>query len=263
MNNNPIGILDSGLGGLTIWKEVASLLPQESTVYIADSKNTPYGEKSEDAIYNLSKKLIELLLTKQVKLIVIGCNTITVASLDKLRKDFPQIPIVGTVPVVKTAAERTKNNRIGILSTTHTAESQYQKELIQKFANHCVVFNHGTDTLVPFVERGELEGEDVTNELISVLLKFQQEHVDTIALGCTHFPFLREKMQHILGPTVTILDSGPAIARQVKRVLENNNAVAVEQQPEYSFYTTGDPVIAKKLLVGTIAGEKEFQKISL
>lgn len=263
MINNPIGILDSGLGGLTVWKEIVRLLPHESTVYIADSQNAPYGAKSEEDIYHLSKKLIEFLLTKNVKLIVIACNTITVSSLDKLRNDYPDIPIVGTVPVVKTAVERTKNNRIGILSTTRTATSTYQQNLINEFAGECKVFVHGTDELVPLIEKGEMEGERITLALKKVLAEFQKEQVDTIALGCTHFPFLREEMQKILGPNVTLLDSGGAIARQVKRVLEHNQALTKQQNSTYAFFTTGDPVIAKNLLAGTIAEEKEFQKISL
>lgn len=263
MKDTPIGVLDSGLGGLTVWKEIVALLPNESTVYIADSKNTPYGARHTDEIYHLSKKMIEFLIPKGVKLIVVACNTITVSCLDRLRNDYPDIPIVGTVPVVKTAALVTNNKQIGVLSTTHTAKSQYQKKLISQFANGCVVHTHGTDELVPLIEQGVLSGEKVTQVLKTVLSKFQKERVDTIALGCTHFPFLRAQMQQILGPQVRLLDSGPAISRQVKRVLANNDELAKQTDPDYAFYTTGNPVIANTLLHGIIAEEKEFQQISL
>src|SRR6266480_7134956 len=143
MNNNPIGILDSGVGGLTVLQALVHELPHESAIYNGDSHNTPYGAKSEEEIYRLSKRLIEFLLKKEVKLIVIACNTITVTCLDKLRSEYPNVPIVGTVPVIKTAAEVSKNKRIGILSTTRTAQSTYQKRLIEEFANGCTVFNHG------------------------------------------------------------------------------------------------------------------------
>ena len=265
MNNNPIGILDSGLGGLTVWKEIAALLPHESTVYIADSQNTPYGAKSHEEIYHLSKRLIEFLLTKQAKVIVIACNTITVSCLDRLRNDYPNLPIIGTVPVIKTAVEITKNKKIGVLSTTGTAESQYQKELIHKFAGGINVINLGTDELVPLIEKGELEGEKIDAILQNVLFKFKEAEVDALALGCTHFPLLRSQMEKILGSSVRVLDSGQAIARQVKRILEHNQIIAEEKEPKYEFYTTGDSEIAKNILAGKIIGQEglEFFQIDL
>jgi len=252
MNNNPIGILDSGVGGLTVLQAVITELPHESVVYIGDSLNIPYGAKSADEIYNLAKELIEFLLSKKVKLIVIACNTITVCCLDRLRSEYPDVPIVGAVPVVKTAAAVSENKRIGILSTTQTAQSDYQKHLIEEFANGCDVLNYGTDELVPLIEKGLLGGPKLKTVLQKVLLPFQKEDVDTIALGCTHFPLVRKQMQEILGPHVQLLDSGGAIARQVRRVLEHNNARAEHTNSEIMVYTTGDPDIAKKLVVSTI-----------
>ncbi len=202
MNNHPIGILDSGLGGLTVLQAIARELQNESFVYIGDSVSTPYGAKSPDEIYKLAKRLIEFLLQQEVKLIVIACNTITVTCLDKLRSDYSQIPIVGTVPVIKTAAEVSKNKYIGILSTTQTAQSDYQKHLIETFANGCTVFNHGTDALVPLIEQGQLESSEMTAALQSVLQVFKNEKIDALALGCTHFPFLEKQMQTILGSNV-------------------------------------------------------------
>src|SRR5258708_19285848 len=228
MNNNPIGILDSGIGGLTVLASVVQQLPHESVVYIGDSRNTPYGVRSAEEIYHLSKRLIEFLLKKQVKLIVIGCNTITVSCLDRLHSDYPNIPLVGTVPVIKTAAAISQKKRIGILSTTRTAQSDYQKHLIEEFANDCTVFNHGTDELVPLIEKGKAESEEMTTVLQKVLEPFQEEDIDALALGCTHFPFLEEQMRRILDPKVQLLDSGSAIARQVRRVLEHNNCLVIE-----------------------------------
>src|SRR5579859_4755595 len=135
MSNYPIGVLDSGVGGLTVLNAIVQELPHESVVYIGDSRNTPYGAKTAEEIYHLSRKLIEFLREKKVKVIVIGCNTITVSCLDRLRSDYPVMPIVGTVPVIKTAAAVSTKKRIGILSTTRTAQSDYQKHLIEEFAN--------------------------------------------------------------------------------------------------------------------------------
>lgn len=264
MNTEPIGILDSGVGGLTVLSVIISELPYESIVYIGDSQNTPYGNKSAEDIYILSKRLIEFLLEKQVKLIVIACNTITVSCLEKLRSKYPQIPIVGTVPVIKTASEVSQSKRIGILSTTRTAESDIQKDLMQKYAEHCQVFNYGTDDLVPLIEQNELDGEVMTNSLKHVLSPFQKEHIDTLVLGCTHFPFLRESMQHILGAKVQLLDSGGAIARQVKRVLQNNGNLSQQNDSSIRIYTTGNMNFVKKLAARTIKKKQiAFRKIEL
>jgi glutamate racemase len=257
MNNHPIGILDSGVGGLTVWKEITELLPHESTVYIGDSINTPYGQYHSDTIHTLAQKLVAFLLGKNAKIIVIACNTITVTCLEKLREEYPNIPIIGTVPVVKTAAEVTKNKKIGILSTTNTAKSIYQKNLIEKFANNCEVHVHGTEELVPLIENGKFGEEKMREVLLKTLSKFIQEGVDTVALGCTHFPFVKAEMQEIMGNNVRFLDSGAAIARQVKRVLEHRNALCgAEQVSKYEFFTTGDTgqfkIVAKRLGKGTI-----------
>lgn len=239
MNNQPIGILDSGVGGLTIWNEIVSQLPNESTVYIADSLNCPYGSKNKNQIHEMSKKMIEFLLAKEVKLIVIACNTITVSCLDQLRIDFPKIPIIGVVPVIKTAVSLTKNKRIGVLSTTRTANSTYQKKLIKKFAKNCKVFVHGTDELVPLIEKGKTSGTEIDKILRIVLAKFKREKIDTLALGCSHFPLLEPEISRILGSDVLLLDSAGAIARQVGHVLQNNFLLAKTKKPTHKFFTTG------------------------
>lgn len=239
MNKQPIGILDSGVGGLSIWKEINRLLPHEATVYIADSKNCPYGNKSSESIYQLAKRLVQFLLAKDVKLIVLACNTITVSCLDKLRSEFSNVPIIGTVPVIKTATEVSKTGQIGILSTERTAKSVYQRDLIARFASNCEVINIGTNNLVPFIERGEFDNPKLHQALVLDLQPFKKARVDTIALGCSHFPFIKEQIQQILGSSVLILDSGQAIARQVKRVLEANNLLSQNIHAAHALYTTG------------------------
>ncbi|HWY79199.1 MAG TPA: glutamate racemase [Candidatus Sulfotelmatobacter sp.] len=256
MNNYPIGILDSGVGGLTVLQTVLCALPQECIMYIGDSKNTPYGAKSPDEIYYLSKKLVEFLLQKEVKLIVIACNTISVTCLDMLRSDYPQIPIIATVPVIKTAVEVSKSKRIGILSTTRTAQSDYQKELIETIANGCIVFNYGTDSLVPLIEQGKIESTEMTTNLQKILVQFQKENIDALVLGCTHFPFLEKQMQAILGHKVQLLNSGGAIAQQLKRVLEHNGILSLQKDGSVSIYTTGNVNIAKNLAQRTIEGQR-------
>ncbi|MEK7559521.1 MAG: glutamate racemase [Patescibacteria group bacterium] len=261
MNRNPIGVIDSGVGGLSILREIIKKLPNESFIYLADSANCPYGSKSSDEIYKLSKRLVQFLLKKKAKLVVIACNTITVACLDKLREDFPQIPIIGTVPVVKTASKNTKNGHIGILSTKQTAKSKYQKALIKKFAKDLKVLNIGTDKLTPIIENAEADKTRIDKILRKELKPFQKFNIDVLALGCSHFPFLKKEMQKILGKKVSILDSSGAIARQTKRILlmENSCLPAGRSLSEYnkpvkSFYTTGELKKFEKI---------KFEKINL
>lgn len=248
MTNQPIGIIDSGVGGLSVWREIVKQLPYESTIYLADSRNCPYGDKTLAEIYSLARRLVQFLLVRQIKIIVIACNTITVTCLDKLRYDFPALPIVGTVPVVKTAAELSQNRRIGILSTKQTAQSVYHQELISRFVNDCEVVNIGTDQLVPLVEAGDLTGDHVQAIVRQVAAPFQQADIDTLVLGCTHFPFLKQTMQLVLGDHVRILDSASAIARQVKRILENRHVQAIAGNPSHQIFTTGNKKVLSEML---------------
>lgn len=254
MNNNPIGIIDSGIGGLSVWKEINTLLPEESTLYLADSKNLPYGDKNEEEVYTLAKALMRYLIDRDVLMIVIACNTITVSAIERFRKEFPSLPIIGTVPVIKTAALLSKNKRIGILSTKRTAESEYQKQLIAQFASGCEVINLGTNKLVPMVE-SVLQSRIDMDVLKEELQPFIEAKIDTLALGCTHFPFLKAQMQEILGPNVQILDSGEAIARQVKRVLVQEGIESESVLGRHSFLTTGDLASFEKQ-VKRFVGEK-------
>ena len=241
MNNNPIGILDSGVGGLTVWNSIVHYLPKESTIYAADSLNTPYGDKSPKEIFDLSRRMISVLLQWNVKAIVVACNTITVSALDLLRETYPDIPIIGTVPVVKSAALKTRNGKIGIFSTLRTAESGYQKRLIHEFANNLEVVNYGSNEIVPFIERGDVFSEEFTTVLRKELTPFITAKIDTLALGCTHYPFIRPQIQKILGPDILILDSGDAIARQVKRILTHNTTLSSASRSNHRFYVSGDP----------------------
>ncbi|MDO8621065.1 MAG: glutamate racemase [Candidatus Levybacteria bacterium] len=268
MSNQPIGILDSGIGGLSIWKEIVTQLPDESTIYIADSKNCPYGTRTQEEVYGLAKLMVNFLVGKGAKIIVLACNTVTVSCLDKLREDFLKLPIVGTVPVVKTATEKTFNGKIGILSTPSTASSAYQRHLIEQFAKNCEVINLGTKNLVPFVEKGETNTKKVKDVLRKELDKFIVNKVDTIALGCSHFPFLRKAMETIMGKKVMILDSTGAIARQTKRVLANSNKLSSQPSPLYEFYTTNGSKefinVARKLVGNEMAKKIEsVENVSL
>lgn len=237
MDTRPIGVLDSGVGGLTVLKEIMTELPQESVVYIGDSKNAPYGKRTPENIQELAGRLIQFLHKKDVKLIVVACNTITVNGIEKLRQAFPQTPIIGTVPVIKTAATLTRKKKIGVLATETTAKSSYNNRLIQEFAADCVVTTVGTNKLVPLIET---ENTKLLPSVVKAELQpFKKAGIDVLVLGCTHFPILREQIAKALGKEVLILDSGGAIARQVRRILTNNNELSASSKVQRILYTTG------------------------
>lgn len=239
MKSSPIGVFDSGSGGLSVWHAIHSLLPMESVVYFGDHANVPYGGKSTEFIRQRVCLAIKFLIQKDCKLIVIACNTATIAGIDYYREKFPQIPIIGVVPVIKTAASISATKQFVVLSTEFTAKSQYQKELIEKWAGDCTVINVGSSVLVPLIERGQLDSQDIENELRRIFLPLQGVRYDVIALGCTHFPFLREALGKAVGKKAQIIDSSGAIARQVDRILGLKNHHSDHFTGE-SFFTTGE-----------------------
>ncbi len=258
MQENPIGIIDSGVGGLSIASTLIKKLPNESFIYVADSKNCPYGQKTREEIYNLTKRMIDFLLSKEIKLLVIACNSITVTCIDDLRKDYPTLPIVGIVPIIKTAVRKTKNKKIGIFSTVNTAKSKYQKDLIEKFAKDVFVLNQGSSKLVPLVEK--LDFEAIDRILEKELEPFRKKNIDTLALGCSHFPLIRKQIQKYL-PNVLILDSSEAISRQVERIL-NHEKLLSKSNLSYNFYTTGD-LRALEYFALKLTNKAKTNKISL
>ncbi|HVZ59002.1 MAG TPA: glutamate racemase [Patescibacteria group bacterium] len=235
--NSPIGILDSGVGGLSVWEEINKLLPHERTLYIADSAHAPYGNKSEREIFALASKLVEFLLTHDVKIIVAACNTITVTCIDKLREKYPPTEIVGVVPAIKPAVAISRTKRIGILTTERTAKSDYQHKLIDDFAAECHAVTIGTNKLVPLIEAGEREG--LRKALPSILEPLKREKIDTVVLGCTHYPLIRDLIEDELGKGVAIVDSGEAIARRTRELLQKKHLVSKTKNSQNSFFTTG------------------------
>lgn len=237
---DPIGVLDSGIGGLSIWREITRILPQESTIYIGDHAFAPYGNLSEKTIQDRVKQLIRFLLKKNAKIIVVACNTATVAGIDKFRRWFDGIPIIGVVPVIKTAVSMTKTKHVAVLSTPNTASSVYQQSLIMSFAGGCAVENIGVPDLVSHIETGATDVQ-VERYLRHFLDTINTKGVDVIALGCTHFPFIAHIIRKIMGKQVSIIDSSGAVARHTSRVLDANGLRANNGKPYTIFYTTANP----------------------
>ena len=214
-----IGVFDSGVGGLGIFKAVAALLPAQDIVYVADNANLPFGQKTTEQLQRITEKIVRFLVEQQhVKLVIVACNTASVSSLEYLRQNF-SVPIVGVVPVVKPACEQSKVKKVAILATKVTAESAYQQELIKKYANGASVLSIGCPGLVELVEAGLLDAPETHALLKQYLAPALDAGVDIIGLACTHYPFLIEQIKKIVPPSVVIIDSNEAVARHVVRLL--------------------------------------------
>jgi glutamate racemase len=255
-NEAPIGVFDSGAGGLTILSALRRELPNENYVYFGDTANCPYGVRSDTEIIELTSRACQFLLEQGVKLIVIGCNTASQAALTSLRATFP-IPFIGVVPAVKPAARATRKGRVGVAATNQAAKAIYLRQLIDEFAGGIEVFAVGCPELVTLVEQGEFDGPAVEETVKHALDPLLVEDIDVIVLGCTHFPALKPVIERLAGRNVQIIDSGAAIARRLHSILDTE-ALMRRVTPhslssgELHIWCSGDPIafsiIASKLL---------------
>jgi glutamate racemase len=247
MDNRPIGVFDSGVGGLSIWRAIRKLLPEESLIFLADSGHVPYGEKSTPELERLTARITRFLLERDCKMIVAACNTATVHTIAYLREQFPDIPFVGVVPVVKTLSRHTRTGTIAVLSTPATSKSPYLAGLIQEFAPDKNVVNVGCDGLEDMVESGRVGTRATTALLERHLEPVRRSDADVVGLGCTHYPFLRHRIKSMLGPGVRLYDPSRPVARRVREVLRERDALASNAKPTFEFYTTGDVALFSRV----------------
>lgn len=248
MSKQPIGIFDSGVGGTSIWSAIHGLLPHESTIYLADSKNAPYGPKGKDAIIELSVKNTEYLLEQNCKLIVVACNTATTNAIDYLRATY-QVPFIGIEPAIKPAALQTKTHAVGILATKGTLSSELFSKTSNLFASHINVLEQNGNGIVELIESGQLDSDEMKSLLKVYLEPMIAANIDYLVLGCTHYPYLMPLLIDILPKHVKIIDSGEAVAKQTKAILERNSLLNTTLiAPNIEFYTNGNPEVLSSLL---------------
>ena len=248
LKNKPIGVFDSGVGGSSIWKEIHKLLPYENIIYLADSKNAPYGNKSKEEITALSTKNTKKLLDLGCKIIVVACNTATTNAIASLRENF-KIPIIGIEPAIKPAALNTKSKSIGILATKGTLSSALFSQTNREFTKNISVVEIIGEGLVPLIEAGNLDGPETIALLKKHLKPMVDANVDYIVLGCSHYPYLIPVLKTILPPHVEIIDSGEAVAKQTKIVLQSLNLLREENtKPKLQFFTNAEPDTLRFLL---------------
>lgn len=218
MNNNPIGVFDSGIGGTSIWKEIIERLPKENTIYLADSKNAPYGSKTKQEIVDLCIKNTEILINKGAKLIVVACNTATTNAIHILRNNF-NTPFIGIEPAIKPAALATRTKAIGILATKGTLSSDLFHKTAQNFTSDITVVEQEGTGLVPLIESNNIYSSEMRQLLQKLLTPMTQKNIDHLVLGCSHYPYLIQQIKTLIGSKVTIIDSGFAVARQTEKIL--------------------------------------------
>ena len=248
MKQQPIGLFDSGIGGTSIWKEVVKLLPYEKTIYLADSKNAPYGEKSSEEIIALSIKNTDFLISQGCKLIIIACNTATTNAIDYLRKHY-NIPFIGIEPAIKPAALYSKTGAVGILATKGTLSSKLFEKTTREYAKNITTIEQEGAGLVPLIEAGKINTAETIQLLETYLKPMLQFNIDHLVLGCTHYPYLIPAIKNILGPNVNIIDSGEAVAKQTKTVLEKNVLLnTIKTTPNHQFFTNGNKKVLETIL---------------
>ena len=252
-DERPVGLFDSGVGGLTILREVRQQLPGEQCLYFADSRECPYGTKPVTEIQARCERVVDFLLDRDAKVIMVACNTASVAALPHLRARY-DVPFVGIVPGVKPAARLTKVGKIGVLATPTTAESEPLAQLIQQFAYGVTVMTQVCPDLVSLVEEGVVAGDEVERLLRRYLRTLLDTGVDVIVLGCTHYPFLKAQIQRLCGPGVTLIDPSDAVARQLGRVLATGDLASSASQASTCYYTSGDVDDMRSVLCRLLGG---------
>lgn len=248
MCKQPIGIFDSGIGGTSIWREINLLLPNENTIYLADSINAPYGLKIKKTIIDLSLKNVEYLINQNCKIIVVACNTATTNAIDILREKYT-IPIIGIEPAVKPAALGTQTKAIGILATKGTLSSELFHRTTDLFASNIKIIERIGEGIVELIESGHLQTDAMRGLLKLYLQPMIDANIDYLVLGCTHYPYLMPLLVELLPKHVKIIDSGQAVAKQTKAVLEKNQLLNTgNTQGNSVFYTNGNTQVLSSIL---------------
>ena len=221
--NRPIGFFDSGVGGLSVLKEAIKIMPNEDYIYFGDSKNAPYGIKSVEEVRELTFKAVEFLLSKGVKGIAIACNTATSAAVADLRKVYPDLPLVGIEPALKPAVGLNNEGDILIMATPMTLKEEKFKRLMERYKDRASIIPVPCPGLMEFIEVGKFEGEEVEGYLLDKINTYRKDKIAAIVLGCTHYPFIKETLENIIGKDIEIIDGGLGTAKELRRRLNEKN----------------------------------------
>ncbi|MGZ9235621.1 MAG: glutamate racemase [Anaerolineales bacterium] len=260
--NSSIGVFDSGVGGISVLRALRAQMPEESVVYFGDQGHIPYGPRPMEQIRYFSEAITKFLLEQSAKIIVVACNTASAAALKSLREKFPDAQFVGMEPAVKPAAEHTQTGKVGVLATPATFQGALYASVVERFANGVELFQDTCPGLVQQIEQGNLNGEETRKILEGALLPMLEKNIDTVVLGCTHYPFVIPLIQQIVGERVRVVDPAPAVAKQTRRLLEAREMMNQSgSKGDVKFYTSGDPDELKALLPMLLGELGEIQKV--
>lgn len=256
IQSNPIGIFDSGVGGLSVLRAIREQMPEESVVYFGDQGHVPYGPRPMEQIQNFSQGITRFLIEQDAKIIVVACNTASAAALKYLRETFPDISFVGMEPAVKPAAERTETGVVGVLATPATFQGALYASVVERFAANVELLQNTCVGLVQQVEKGDLDGIETRRILEDALNPMLVKNIDTVVLGCTHYPFVIPLIERIVGDKVRVIDPAPSVARQAKRLLEAGGVKSPAGTRGDVRYFTSGPADAMQSLLVKLSGKE-------
>ena len=260
---SPIGVFDSGVGGLSVLRAMRLQMPEETILYFGDQGHVPYGPRSMKQIQNFSEGITKFLLNHDSKLIVVACNAASAAALNFLRRSFPAVTFVGMEPAVKPAVETTKTGRVGVLATPATFQGALYASVVERFGAGVELFQHTCLGLVSQIEKGDLDSNVTRAILEDALIPMLEKNIDTVVLGCTHYPFVIPLIEQIVGVNVRVIDPAPSVAKQVKRLLEAQGMKnPSKQRASAQFYTSGDPSAMKSLLPILLGESGEVESVT-
>ena len=258
-----LGVFDSGVGGLSVLRAMRQLMPEEPVLYFADQGHVPYGPRPLEQVRAFSEGITRFLLEQGAQLIVVACNTASAAALHALRDKFPQVSFVGMEPAVKPAAEYTRSGQVGVLATPATFQGALYASVLERFANGVRVWQHTCPGLVARIEAGDLDGDETRAILEDALRPMLDRGIDTVVLGCTHYPFVIPLIEQIVGESVRVIDPAPAVAKQAKRLLE---AQGIKRSPGETagvhFYTSREVESLKSLLPKLLGEDGTVEQVT-
>ena len=261
-SSSPIGIFDSGVGGISVLRAIREQMPEESVIYFGDQGHIPYGPRPMGQIRDFSETITRFLLKQGAKIIVVACNTASAAALKYLREKFPDVQFVGMEPAVKPAAEHTQTGKVGVLATPTTFQGALYASVVERFASGVELFQNTCNGLVQQIERGNLYSPETRRILEDALLPMLEKNIDTVVLGCTHYPFVIPLIQRIVGENVRVIDPAPAVAKQTARLLEASGMRSKSgSRGELRFYTSGDSEELQALLPKLLGESGEIQRV--
>jgi glutamate racemase len=262
-NNSPIGIFDSGVGGVSVLLAIREQMPEEPVIYFGDQGHIPYGPRPMEQIRNFSEAITRFLLAQKAKIIVVACNTASAAALKYIREKFPDVQFVGMEPAVKPAAEHTQTGKVGVLATPATFQGALYASVVERFANGVELLQNTCPGLVQQIEQGNLDGKETRQILEDALLPMLEKNIDTVVLGCTHYPFVIPLIQRIVGGNVRVIDPAPSVAKQTRRLLEAGGMKSqISTRGDVKFYTSGDPASLKSMLPMLLGEDGLVEKVN-